>query len=164
MMLKSLSSKTLQTLCERLEQLSPTRDHKGQDVEDLVQEALLKGMMVNAIRSWEGWLMTVAVNVGIAAGRKARRRDDLLRAWSEVRKKQLEDSPAPELEVQEELEFVRAAVHRLPGQQRQVVRFWMTGVSFQKIAEQQVRPVHHVRADFKQALKTLRSAFSSFRP
>jgi len=164
MTLKSLPVGELQNLCSWLERKLVARGHNHDNAKDFTQEALLRGVEANEILSLKAWLKKVAVNAGIALARKETRRDILLRSWYEVRTRQPEDSQAPELDRQEARDVVQAAICRLPALQCMVVLFWMEDWSFPKIAKQQLRPVHRVRADFKQALKTLRSALCSLRP
>jgi len=122
--------------------------------EDLLQETFLRAMVgrerLQSAVSARAWLFGIARNVGLDAVRRPRPGglpDELAAPWPRA-----ED---------DRLEMVRAAMDRLPPDQREALELRLTGeLSYEEIASVTGVPVGTVRSRLHHAVRRLRGALN----
>ena len=138
-----------------------------EDADDVAQETFVRAY--GALGRFRGdsalktWLVRIALNLSINAGRLATARRSEERAVESVDEDRLARPPGSEdrLLRNEQAQEVRRAVLRLPPRQKQVVILRMyEEMRFQEIADLLESPIGTVKANFFHAVQNLRKVLA----
>jgi RNA polymerase sigma factor (sigma-70 family) len=134
-----------------------------EDAEDAAQNAFLRAAErgwlstgeESPIRSLGAWLYTVAMTDVAANARKVSNRRRLIAERAATIRQPYVPNPFLEVLETERVEVVRAAISRLPYQQRWIIQTWMEGRSLASIAEWSGLSQSKVQSRFAKALQIL---------